>query len=90
VEQVVGEGRVAIKRSQFSGAETFCLRSESAYFQTDRLGDGVQHLFSGGVAGSVEEVVDFVPALSEALRRSGIEHSVEVYDDQQLVPRIPP
>jgi hypothetical protein len=87
VEQAISGGRVYIKRSGFNGAETLRIRSESADFETDSLG-GEEHLFNGGVGGSLEEVVAFVRALSESLSRSGIEHSFEVYDDQQLVRRI--
>ena len=89
VQQVVSGGRAYINRSQFNGAETLHLRSESIDFESDHLGDGVQHLFSGGVDGSLEEVIGFVRALSESLSRSGIEHSFEIYDDQQLVQRVP-
>jgi hypothetical protein len=35
VEQVVGEGRASIYRSQFNGSETLCLRSESADFESE-------------------------------------------------------
>jgi hypothetical protein len=89
VEQVVGGGRASIYRSHFNGSETLRLRSESADFESDHLDDGVQHLFSGSVDGSLEEVVALVLLLSESLSRSGIEHSFEVHDDQQLVQRIP-
>jgi hypothetical protein len=89
VEQVVGGGRAYIYRSQFNGSHTLRLRSESADFESDYLDDGVRHLFSGGVGGSLEEVVGFVRLLSGSLSRSGVEHSFEVYDDQQLFQRIP-
>jgi hypothetical protein len=89
VEQSVSGGRIYIHRSQFNGAETLHLRSVSAYFDSDRLDDVAKHLFNGGVGGSLEEVIGFVRALSESLSTSGIEHSFEVYDDQQLVQRIP-
>ena len=89
IEQVVGGGRASIYRSQFNGSETLRLRSESADFESDPLDDGVQHLFNGGVGGSLEKVVAFVRALSESLSRSGIEHSFEVYEGQQLVQRLP-
>jgi len=89
IAQVVGGGRAYIKRSGFSGAETLYLRSESADFESDHLDEGAQHVFNGSVGGSLEEVVAFVRALSESLSRSGMEHSFEVYDDQQLVQRIP-
>ncbi len=90
VEQVAGSGRAYIYRSQFNGAETLHLRSESVNFKSDYLDDGIRHLFNGGVGGSLEEVLGFVRALSESLSRSGIEHSFEVYeDDQHLVQRIP-
>ncbi len=89
VEQVVGAGRASIYQWQFNGSTTLHLRSESADFESDHLDDGVQHLFSGSVGGSLEKVVAFVRLLSESLSRSGIEHSFEVYDDQQLVQRIP-
>jgi hypothetical protein len=89
VERVVGGSRAYIKRSGCDGAETLHLRSDSADFESNHLDGGVQHLLSGGAGGSLEEVVAFVRALSESLSRSGIEHSFEVYDDQQLVQRIP-
>src|SRR5262245_3957030 len=90
VEQVVGEGRAYIYRSQFNRAETLHLRTGSACFDSDHRDDGFQHFFSGGVGGSLEEVLAFVRALSESLSRSGIEHSFEVYDDdQELVRRMP-
>ena len=89
VEQVVGRGHAYIKRSGFDGAETLHVLSESADFESDYLDDGVEHLFNGGVGGSLEEVVAFVRTLSESLSRSGIEHCFEVYDHQQLVQRLP-
>src|SRR5262245_12026208 len=89
IEQDLIEGRAYIYRSQFNGAETLRLRSESADFDSDRLDDGVQHLFSGGVGGTLEDVVCFVRRLSDSFSRSGIEHVFEVYDDQELVERIP-
>ena len=88
VEPAVKEGRAHIYRSQFNGAETIHLGSETADFESDHI-DGVQHLFCGGVDGSLEEVICFVRMLSESLSRSGIEHSFEVYDNQQLVQTIP-
>ena len=66
-----------------------CLRSESAELDTDCVEDGVQHTFNGSVGGSIEEVIDFVRRLSASLSGSGIEHCFEVYDNQQLVQRIP-
>jgi hypothetical protein len=90
VEHVVSEGRAYIYRSQYNGAGTLHLQSESADFNSENLDDGVQHLFNGGVGGSLEEVIGFVRMLSESLSRSGIEHSFEVYgDDHQLVQVIP-
>ena len=89
VEQLLVGGRAYIYRSQFKAAETLRLQSESADFETDHHDDGFQYLFNGGVGGSLEEVVGFVRLLSESLYRSGIEHSFEIYDDQQLVQRIP-
>lgn len=85
LEQVVGEGLAYIKRSGFNQAETLHLRSESADFDSNHLDNGPQHSFSGGVGGSLEEVVGFVRALSESLSRLSIVHSFEVYDDQQVV-----
>lgn len=89
IEQMVTGGQAYIYRSQFNGAETLRLRSVTADFDSDHLCDGVQHSFNGGVDGSLEEVIHFVRRLSELLSRSGIEHSFEVYDDQQLVQSIP-
>lgn len=78
-----------IKQSGFNGTETLHLRSEFAEFDSDSLGDGVQHVLNGGVGGALEEVVAFVRVLSEALSRSGIEHFFEIYADRKLVHCIP-
>ena len=89
VEQVVGKGHASIYRSQFNGTATLRLTSETAAFETDRLDEGVQHFFNGSVGGSLQDIADFVRDLSDSLTRSGIEHSFEIYDQQQLVQRIP-
>src|SRR5947209_5496900 len=85
IKEVVAAGRVYIYRSQFNGAETLHLESETAQFESEPLDGGVEHLFSGGVSGSLDEVIRFVQRLSESLSLWGIEHSFEVYDGQQLV-----
>lgn len=88
---LVDGGRAYIYRSQFNRAETLHLRSEAVDFDSDQLDDGIQHSFSGGVGGSMAEVVGFVRALSDALQTAGVEHRFEIYDeDQRLVQVIPP
>src|SRR5260370_6963157 len=72
VEHLVAGGRAWIYRSQFNGAETLHLRSESVDFESEPLQDGVQHLFSGGVGGSLDEVLGFVRALPEPLSPPGL------------------
>ena len=90
VERLVAGGEAYIYLSQFNfGAETLHLSSESVELNSEPLEDGVHHLFNGGVGGSPEEVVHFIRALSESLSRSGIGHSFEIYDDQQLVQQVP-
>jgi hypothetical protein len=89
VEPVLTGGGAHIYRSHFNGAETLHLRSETADFESDPLEGGVQHLFNGGVGGSLEDVIRFVRSLSESLSRSGIEHSFEVYDGEEPMQRIP-
>lgn len=79
----VTDGRVWIYRSQFNGAETLRLQSESVDFESTPLGEVQQHLFNGGVAGTLDEVCSFICQLSYSLFQAGIEHSFEIYDDQQ-------
>lgn len=87
---LVVEGRAHVYRSQFNGAETLRLHLEWAEMESSPLDNGIQHLFNGGVGGSLEEVVGFIHALSDALQSGGIEHRFEIYDeDQQLVHVIP-
>jgi hypothetical protein len=81
VEPLATGGRAYIYRSSYSGAETLHLVSDQVNFESDPLGAG-EHLFNGGVGGSLDGVVDFVRALSDALHKAGIEHRFEVYDDE--------
>ncbi len=83
VERLFAGGRASIYRSGYNGAETLRLRSDRVEFESDPIEDGSQHLFSGGVSGSPEEVVGIVRALSEALAKAGIEHRFEIYDEDQ-------
>jgi hypothetical protein len=86
IKGLAAGGRASIYQSGYNGAETLRLRSDRVDFESVPLEDGVQHLFNGGVGGSLEEVVDFVRALSEALHQARIEHRFEIYDeDQNLV-----
>jgi len=89
IEATVTDGRVWIYRSQFNGAETLRLQSESVDFESTPLNEGHQHLFNGGVAGTLDEVCSVVCQLSFVLSEAGIEHSFEISNDQQLLRRIP-
>lgn len=90
VNGLVGEGRAYIKKSQFNGAETLRIGTDNVNFESTPLEDAGRHLLSGGVGGSLEEVVEFVRALSRSLAQDGIEHRFEVYDDDQnLVQMLP-
>src|SRR5687768_17562030 len=79
VEHLVARGRASIRRSGYNGAETLRLSTDQVDFESTPLEDGHQHLFSGGVAGSPEDVVAFIQALSNALHKAGIEHSFDPY-----------
>jgi hypothetical protein len=90
IENAVAGSNAHIYRSQFDGAETLKLRGESVNFEPDALNE-VEHLFSGGVGGSPQEISATVRALSEALCKAGVVHNFEIYGDNDcLVERIEP
>lgn len=86
---VADGGRAAISRSGFDGATKVRMTTDAADFESTPLGGG-EHLLNGGVGGSIDEVLEFVRALSGALSEARVEHRFEVYDnDNQLVQIIP-
>ncbi len=86
---VSGIEKVSIYVSGFDGAETLTIAGERIDFESQSLGAS-QHLLNGGVAGTVDEVIRFVRSLSRALTDAGVEHSFEVYNEEQdLVKEIP-
>lgn len=90
IKHLVPGGRASIYRSGYNGAETLRLCSQRVEFESDPLEDGVQHLFDGGVSGSLEEIVEFVQQLSKSLQTAGTKRHFEVYDaKQRLVMLIP-
>lgn len=89
VERLIGENRVYIKKSQFSGAETLHFGTDDTQFDSTPLEEAGHHLVNGAVGGSLEDVVGFVRALSGSLPQEGIEHHFEVYDGERLVQTFP-
>ena len=82
-------GQACLKTSGYDGTTTLHLETETLDFATTPLGGG-RHLFNGGVAGSITDVVALVEKLSAALSAAGMEHGFEVYDaDQNLVCVVP-
>lgn len=89
VRGVEGVSVAFIHVSSYNGAESLILESELIDFRSEPLEAG-QHLLNGGVAGTIQEVIDFVSKLSRALFDAEIEHNFEVYDEgQQLITEIP-
>lgn len=88
INAAVAGCRASIYRSQFNGAETLHVRSESAEFDSDPLKDGAKHPFNGAVGGTPKEVADFVQTLSDALSVAGVEHSFEIHDSEQKVVKV--
>ena len=68
-----------IKTSGYSGEQTIRLESEDADFETERLSES-EHLFNGAVGGTLDQVINFVQRLSDALHAGGIDHHFEVYN----------
>lgn len=91
VKRLIGEDRAYIYKSQFNGAETLHFGTDSIQFDSTPLEEAGRHLLNGGVGGSLEDVVEFVEAMSRLFTEEGIEHRFEVYDaDDNLVEMIPP
>ncbi|WP_145096165.1 hypothetical protein [Anatilimnocola aggregata] len=90
VTPVVGEQRAFVHVSQFNGDEILRFASDVAEFESIPLEEPSRHLLNGCVAGSLDEVVAFVRALSGQLAQAAVEHRFEVYDsDQQLIQQLP-
>jgi hypothetical protein len=77
----VDEHEVSVKTSQFDGAQTLRVRTETAEFDAYLAGTDRKFLFNGAVAGNTEQVYTFVRALHRALQDGGFQPRLEVYDD---------
>ena len=80
LERALGPGAGSVYRSGFSRAETLRVRTDAADMESIPLPGGIEHLFSGAVGGSPDDVVAFLRTLSAALAEAKVEHSFEVYD----------
>lgn len=89
IRGVEGVSHASISVSGYDGAESLILLSDKIDFESDPLEIG-QHLFNGAVAGNIQEVLDFVSKLSDALTDAGVKHHFEVYNkSQELIKEIP-
>lgn len=90
VQRFVGKDRAYIYVSGYNGASTLHISTDECDFESTPLDDGFRHLLNGGVAGSVDEVTEFVEKLSKHLSDAQIEHGFEVYDESRnLAAEIP-
>lgn len=90
VRRLIGKDKARIRFSGYDGASTLLFSSDKCDFESTSLGDGKEHLLNGGVAGTIEEVAEFVKQLSESLSDAKIEHEFEVYDESgNFVVKIP-
>ena len=83
VQRLVGKDNAYIYVSGYNGASTLHFSTQRCDFESTPLDDGSQHLLNGGVAGSVEAVIEFVKELSLHLSDAQIKHSFEVYDESE-------
>ena len=89
-EKVGGWESARVYTSGYDGAQTMRLSAAGAEFETTPAGE-IEHLISGAVAGTLDEVIVFVGRVSRALADAGIDHGFEVYDrDGNLVFEIVP
>jgi hypothetical protein len=89
IAELVGDrGRASVRRSGYDGSETLEFENESVDFESTPAGVRAEHLLTGGVGGTIEDVLAFVGALSAALSEVGVAHRLEVYDDQHKLVRV--
>src|ERR1700722_17243285 len=67
---LVGEKRAYIYRSQFIGAVTLTISTDTADFGSTLLEYGSRHLLNGGCAGVLDDVVVFVRSSPRAFSPS--------------------
>ena len=82
LRQVAGDTKGHIYKSGFNGAKTLDFSTEMVDFESTPLDDGIQHLVTGAVGGTLEDVTAFVRSFSAVLADLGIENSFEIYDDE--------
>jgi hypothetical protein len=82
IKPLLHDGKVYIYTSQFNSAKTLRLRSKNVDFGSEPL-ENNKHLLNGFVYGTFQDVKNFVSLLSKALKSINIQHSFEIYDENQ-------
>ena len=89
IEALLGPGCASLFHTRAGAGETLRIRSDTSDFESLPLPGGMEYLLNGAVAGSVDEVMVFVRALSAQLTESNIEHTFEVHDGRRVVLSLP-
>lgn len=89
VEALLGPGCASLFQTRAAGTETLRIRTDTADFESLPMPGGMEHLLNGAVAGTPEQVVQFVRTLSAALSDAKVEHSFEVHDGRRVVLSLP-
>ena len=76
----LGEDQVHLQKSQFDGSQRLHICSERADFEIYRAREENAYLFSGAVAGTEQEVCDFVRELHAILDQNGYPARFEIYN----------
>ena len=85
VRRITAGCKADIYRSHFNGAETLHFSTASADFETTPLDYRTRHLLNGGASGNLQEVVALSKPCPKCLPRAGIEHSFEVYNNDDFL-----
>lgn len=73
---------VYVYRSGFDGSETLKVRTEAYEFETQKAKENNTWLFSGSVAGNLDEILTVLKLLSSHLRWAGYDTKFEIYDQE--------
>jgi hypothetical protein len=78
-------GEIFIGHPLTQKGEKLIVRTTSAFFSTNPHDEEGRYIFAGGVEGTLDEVIAFTKALSDALELAGIEHDLHVYDSTESI-----
>ena len=89
LEKVLGPGCVSVFNPRPGTPEVIRLRTDVADFESLPLPGGMDHLLNGSVAGTSEDVANFVRRVSHAFAEAKLDHTFDVVENGRVVLTLP-